>query len=316
MEFRQFRYFVAVVEAGSLLKASARLHVAQPALGQQIMALERELGTQLFDRSSRGMALTESGRLFLAHAQIVLADAERARLAVRESVDLPRGDVALGLPTTVALVATLPILQACRERLPHVRLKLVEAYSGFLREWLLSGRLDIAFLYGDMSEPGLAKQLLLDDRLMFVTRADGTRLPRRLSLQALARWPLVLPGVEHGLRRQIDAACAPLGLQLNVVAEIESLGSVKRAAEVGIGSTILPLGSVAEEVAAGSLRAVRIDDPGMLRRMVCATNIGRPQTLAATAVLTLVREVVRDMTISGAWPARWRGTAETAPDRP
>jgi LysR family transcriptional regulator, nitrogen assimilation regulatory protein len=307
MELRQLRYFVGVSDAGSLLKASSRLHVAQPALGQQMAALEEEVGAKLFERSSRGMALTEAGKLFLTHAKVVLLDVERARLAVRETLAVPQGDVAIGLPTTVALAATLPILSACRERLPRVRLKLVEAYSGFLREWLLAGRLDIALLYGDAPDAGLSKQALLDDRLVLITSAGTTRIPRKLPIEALPEWPLVLPGVEHGLRRIIDEACAPLGLSLNVVAEIESLGSVKRAVEAGIGSTILPAVSVAEEVATGRLRTVLIDSPSMLRRLVRATSTTRPATGAAAAVSTLVHEVIRDMVNSGSWPAHWLG---------
>lgn len=307
MELRQLRYFVGVSEAGSLLQASGRLHVAQPALGQQIAALETDVGAKLFERSSKGMALTEAGKLFLTHAKVVLMDAERARLAVRETLSVPQGDVSIGLPTTVALAATLPILIACRDRLPGVRLKLVEAYSGFLREWLLAGRLDIALLYGDTLEPGLSKRALLDDRLVLVTSHRGTRLPRRLPLARLPEWPLVLPGVEHGLRRIIDDACAPHGLVLDVVAEIESLGSVKRAVEAGIGSTILPAVSVAEEVAAGRLRTVVIDSPRMSRRVVHATNVMRPATSAAVAVNALIQEVVHGMTQSGSWPARWLG---------
>lgn len=307
MELRQLRYFVGVSEAGSLLQASGRLHVAQPALGQQIAALEADVGAKLFERSSKGMALTEAGKLFLTHAKVVLMDAERARLAVRETLSVPQGDVSIGLPTTVALAATLPILIACRDRLPGVRLKLVEAYSGFLREWLLAGRLDIALLYGDTLEPGLSKRALLDDRLVLVTSHRGTRLPRRLPLARLPEWPLVLPGVEHGLRRIIDDACAPHGLVLDVVAEIESLGSVKRAVEAGIGSTILPAVSVAEEVAAGRLRTVVIDSPRMSRRVVHATNVTRPATSAAVAVNALIQEVVHGMTQSGSWPARWLG---------
>ena len=307
MELRQLRYFVGVSEAGSLLKASTQLHVAQPALGQQIAALEHELGAQLFARSSRGMALTPSGRLFLEHARLVLADAERARLAVREASAVPHGEVAIGLPTTVALAVTLPLLSACRSQLPQVRLKLVEAYSGFLREWLLSGRLDLALLYGDASDAGLSTRALLDDRLVLVAGTTPARMPRKLALPALAQWPLVLPGREHGLRRIIDEACALQGVQLQVVAEIESLASVKRAAEAGIGSTILPAGAVAEEVAAGRLRTAPIDDARMVRRVVCATNVTRPQTVAAAAVHALVLELVRDMVGSGAWPGRWLG---------
>jgi LysR family nitrogen assimilation transcriptional regulator len=305
MELRQLRYFVGVSEAGSLLKASGRLHIAQPALGQQIAALEQEVGARLFERSSRGVTLTEAGKVFLEHARLVLTDAERARQAVRDIAAVPRGEVALGLPTTVALVATMPILSACRAQLPQVRLKVVEAYSGFLQEWLLAGRLDLALFFGGSPEPGLAKRPLLDERVVFVTGTSGRRLPKKLPLAALTDQPLVLPGREHGLRRIIEEACAPLKLSLNVVAEIESLGSVKRAAEAGIGSTILPLSSVTEEVASGRLRTAAIDSPHMSRRVICATNVTRPASIASAAVNALVLCVIRDMVSSGAWPARW-----------
>jgi LysR family nitrogen assimilation transcriptional regulator len=309
MELRQLRYFVGISEAGSLLKASARLHIAQPALGQQMAALEQELGAKLFDRSSRGVTLTEAGKTFLEHAKLVLADVERARTAVRESTAVPSGDVAIGLPTTVAQAATVPILKACRERLPQVHLKLVEAYSGFVHEWLLSGRLDLALLFGDQAEAAVAKRALLDDRLAFISPGrDGTGA-QPTTLAALAQWPLVLPGREHGLRRLIDEACAREGLTLEVIAEIESLPNVKRAVEAGLGHTILPLGAVAEEVAAGRLSAAPIERPSIPRRVVIATNMARPTTPAAAAVVELVIEVIRGLVDSGAWPARWVGPA-------
>ncbi|EJE50616.1 transcriptional regulator [Acidovorax sp. CF316] len=307
MELKQLRYFVGVSEAGSLLKASSRLHIAQPALGQHIVTLEAELGARLFERSSRGVALTEAGKTFLEHARVVLGDVERARQAVRDTAGIPRGEVALGLPTTVALVSTLPILSACRAQYPEVRLKVVEAYSGFLKEWLLAGRLDLALFFGSKPEPGLAKQALLEDRIVFVTSATGRPGPSKMSLAALADQPLVLPGKEHGLRRIVDEACAPLKLQLDVVAEIESLGSVKRAVEAGIGSTILPQASVTEEVAAGRLRTAVIDSPLMSRRVVCASHTQRPVSSASAAVQALVVEVLRGMVEDGTWPARWVG---------
>ncbi|MEJ8848714.1 LysR substrate-binding domain-containing protein [Variovorax rhizosphaerae] len=305
MELRQLRYFVGVCEAGSLLQAASRLHVAQPALGQQIAALEHEVGGKLFERSSRGMALTEAGRAFLEHARVVLADVERARLSVRDANAVPRGDVAIGLPTTIALLVTVPLLKACRERLPHVRLKVVEAYSGFLSEWLRAGRLDLAILFGDASEPALAKRALLEERLALVTHANGPRIAARIALAKVAAYPLVLPGREHGLRRIIDQACSAASIELDVIAEVDSLTSVKKAVEAGIGSTILSMASVAEEVAAGKLRAAIVTDEGMARRVVCATNFARPSTPAAAAVIALATELIQQMVKSGAWPARW-----------
>lgn len=316
MDLKQLRYFVGISEAGSMLRASSRLHIAQPALSQQIASLEAELGARLFDRSSRGVTLTDAGRLFLDHARVVLADVDRARNAVQELGSAPRGEVALGLPTTVGLTATLAIVAACRARLPEVKLKVVEAYSGFLREWLLSGRLDLAVLFGEGPEAGLTRQALLDDRLVFVSGPHGTSLPASLPLAALASWPMVLPGKEHGLRKIIDEACFPQGIVPNVVAEIESLRSVKLAAQSGIGATILPLGAVADEIARAELRCAQLESDAVSRRVVIATGSARPGTLARAAVHRLVREVIHDMVRSGSWPARWIGPAIDAAPAP
>jgi hypothetical protein len=100
----------------------------------------------------------------------------------------------------------------------------------------------------------------------------GPKPPKLLPLSALSRWPMILPGKEHGLRKIIDDVCAPLSIQPNVVAEVESLRSVKLAVQGGIGATILPLGSVAEEVASGALRSARLESSAMTRRVVCATS--------------------------------------------
>ena len=307
MELRQLRYFLGVCEAGSLLKASTRLHIAQPALGQQIAALEDELGVKLFARSTRGMALTPEGRTFAEHAKVVLTDADRAKASVRSAATDPQGQVVLGLPTTVALAATVPIVQACRERYPRIQLQVIEAYSGFLREWLQMGRLDLALLFGDESDPDLLKRVLLEEPLALVTPPGASALPKTLRLRHLQNMELVLPGREHGLRRIIDAACAQQGIALNVVAEIDSLTSVKKAVAAGVGHTILSQSSVMEEVASGQLQAITINESSMRRRVVCATRITRPTTLASAAVIGLATDLIRGMVGSGAWPGQWIG---------
>jgi LysR family nitrogen assimilation transcriptional regulator len=304
MELRQIRYFVGVCEAGSLLKASAKLHIAQPALGQQMVDLEHHLGTTLFVRTSRGMLLTDPGKKFLEHAKVVLADVERARSAVRELSSSPQGDVAIGLPATVALAVTLPLLQACREKYPQVCLKIVEAYSGFLVEWLHSGRLDCAVLFGDAPEVGLEKEALLDEQLALVTAPRDRAMPKQIALKRLVQWPLILPGKEHGLRRILDEACFSELLSLNVVAEIDSLTSVKKAVEGGLGSTVLSLASVSDEVRAGRLQAATITGTKTSRRVVSAVNMARPSTAAGAAVSMLLKESIRELVRTGLWPAR------------
>lgn len=307
MELKQLRYFLGVTEAGSLLKASTRLHIAQPALGQQISFLEDELGARLFTRSTRGMSLTPEGRIFLEHAKVVLSDADRAKEAVRQSASEPQGKVVLGLPTTVALAATVPIVQACRKLYPKIQLQVIEAYSGFLREWLQMGRLDLALLFGDGPDPDLQKRVLLEERLALVTAPSNIVLPKSIRLKRIASLELVLPGKEHGLRKIIEEVCQQQGIELSVIAEIDSLTSVKSAVGKGIGSTILSQSSVIEEVESGQLQASIISDSAMKRRVVCATSITRPTTQASTAVINLATELIREMVASGTWPAQWVG---------
>jgi LysR family nitrogen assimilation transcriptional regulator len=310
MELRQLRYFVGVSEAGSLLKASTRLHLAQPALGQQIAQLEQSLGVRLFERSSRGVRLTPAGEVFLEHARIVLADSERARQAVRDTAAVPSGDVAVGLPTTVSLALTVPLVATCRRELPQVRLQVVEAYSGHLREWLLAGRLDLALLFGAQRDKALAQRPWLEERLALVTSAQDGPAPQRQTLRQAAGRPLVLPGLAHDLRRIIDDAAASQGLAFQVVAEIDSLPSVKKAVEAGLGATILPVAAVADEVKAGRLQAVALADASMKRQVVCASSVTRPASPASVAVQALATRLAREMVRSQAWPARWVGETE------
>jgi LysR family nitrogen assimilation transcriptional regulator len=207
----------------------------------------------------------------------------------------------------VALAATVPIVQACRERYPGIQLQVIEAYSGFLREWLQMGRLDLALVFGDEPDSDLLKRVLLEERLSLVAAPDKERLPKKVRLHQIATKELILPGKEHGLRRIIDKACQQQNIKLKVIVEIDSLTSVKKAVSSGIGHTILSQSSVIEEVSAGLLQASEITDISMKRRVVCATSVARPTTQASAAVIGLVIDLIRALVGSGAWPAKWMG---------
>ena len=308
MELRQLRYVVGISEAGSLLAASRALHVVQPALSHQVALLERELGTALFLRSHRGMVLTTAGRTFVEHARVVLQDVERVRSSVREAGGQVGGPVVLGLPTTVALVATLPILAAVRAQYPDVQLKLIESHSGFLGEWLQAGRLDAAFLFAGGERPGLTERHLLEERLVFVSHPDAAPRSQRIGLRSLCQRPLVLPAKDHGLRRIVDDACTRAGLTLTLVAEIDSLPNIKKAVAAGMAATILSPGAVSEEVQAGRLAVASIQNPAMQRRVVASHSLTRPLSPAAVAVIGAAEQVIHEMVRSKAWPARWVAT--------
>jgi DNA-binding transcriptional LysR family regulator len=112
MELRQLRYFVAIVDHGSLSRAALVLHVAQPALTQQLRQLEDELGVQLLHRSAQGVLSTDAGKIFYEHAQAILKQVADAQAAVIQSAERPSGSVTLGLPHSISGALALPLLTA------------------------------------------------------------------------------------------------------------------------------------------------------------------------------------------------------------
>lgn len=305
MELRQLRYLIGVCEAGGVLAASRTLHVAQPALSQSIAALEDELGVQLFLRTNRGMTLTPEGRTLVEHAHVVLADVERARQAVHSLSSDIEGEVALGLPTTVALVAILPILQATRARFKHLKLKIIESHSGFLGEWLHAGRLDLSVLFVAGNESAFECRPLLTERLGLVTLAQDAPRGKETSLRSLGERPLLLPSKEHGLRRIIDRVCAQQGIQLNVIAEVDSLPNIKKAVRAGMAATILSPGALADDMDDGGLAMTTISNPHIAREVACATSVTRPVTPATAAMIAIVTEQIEGLVRGGSWPAQW-----------
>jgi len=285
------------------------LHIAQPALSQSIAALEDELGVQLFVRSNRGMTLTPPGERLLEHARVILADVERARSTVRDAAHEIHGEVVLGLPTTVALVATLPILHATRENFPKVKLKIIESHSGFLGEWLQVGRLDLSVLFRSKAEPSFEYTPLLEERLVLVTLPSEAPDAPEVPLRSLQGRPLLLPSKEHGLRRIVDDACIRSGVDLAVIAEVDSLPNIKKAVQAGMASTILSPGAVADEVREGLLAITTISKPHISRQVACATSITRPVTPTTSAMVRLVEEQIRRLVRRKKWPARWMGEA-------
>jgi LysR family nitrogen assimilation transcriptional regulator len=264
------------------------------------------------------MALTDNGRRFVEHARKVLAELEAAKASVLADGQHLAGEVILGLPTTVALAATVPLLRLVRTRLPLVRLRIVESHSGFLREWLQAGRLELSILFEDRQEPWLSQRQLLTEQLVLVSAAGVTGvaglsgvsappLAREVSLRELSRLPMILPNTEHGLRRIIDAACRAHGVELDVVAEIDSLPAVKSAVAAGLASTILSPGSISEELRQGRLRQAVIRDPEIRRTICSCFALTRSPGPAARAVSDLVDEVIRELVLTGQWPATLAG---------
>ncbi len=304
MDIRQLRYFIAIVEEGSISAAAERLNVAQPSLSQQVLRLERQLGVSLLVRSSRGVAPTEAGRILLDHARELTLGIERAVEEVRQAGTVPQGTVSFGLPSSVSMVLSVPLAETVRHELPKVRLRAIEAMSGFIQEWLLDQSVDLGILYDVRGVRHLSHQPLMSEELRFFSAPDAWPFDSPpgspVTLAALAGVELVLPSRSHGLRAMIDAHARALGVAL----EMDALSQIKTLVGRGSGYTILAPAAAVDRVERGELIMAPIVEPALVRSVYLVRNPAKPVTQASRAVEAATLEVIRDLVRRGIWRAR------------
>ncbi|QGZ65140.1 LysR substrate-binding domain-containing protein [Paraburkholderia acidisoli] len=303
MDIRQLRYFVNIVDYGSLGKAAEKLFVAQPSLSQQIARLESDVGVPLLVRSSQGVKPTAAGQAMYRHARLVLHQMEQLRQEVREGVGAESGTVAVGFPTTMSSVLAMPLFERVRLRYPGIRLQFFESMSGYLNELLANGRLDIGILFRETNTAGISAMPVLDEEL-YLLGDLGKRVSERAKtcpLPVLADVPLVAPGASNGLRVLLERVFAREQVPLNIIADIDSLPTLLSVAQSGAACTILPASAVALRAPADRPRMRRLVDP-MIRRpaSLCWPN-SLPVSSASLAVRDTICELIRELCAAGVW---------------
>lgn len=307
MDLRQLRYFTAIVEQGSFSKAALKLRVAQPALSQHLRHMEDELGVALLHRGTRGVQPTEAGERLLAKARTILAEFAELRDSVRGEAAAPAGEVRIGLPGTVSEQFGVPLIEAAQERYPDVRIRIAEAMSGFVLDWLRKGEVDLAVIYSTSDPKGLGIHHVLTEELCLFGIPTLTALTtppgKAVTLSEAAGLDLILPGPGHGLRDQIDEAAAGVNATVHAAVEIESYAQIKRLAERGLGYGILPRMAVRAQEKAGLFQTWPIEQPFLYRKVYLAYSTERPMTAAARAIGQLSWEILRGLVTDEIWTA-------------
>lgn len=300
MELRQLRYFVRVVEAGSIGRAAMSIGMVTSALSQQISRLEGELSTRLLQRSARGVVPTDAGLAFFRQAQLALRHADDAVQAAQQA--RLAGHVSVGLPSTTAAVLGAPFLKAMNERYPDIRLHLVEALSGHLTDMLNGRLLDLAIVFHAESARRWSVMPLLDEPLFLFARPDMPGVPfgDTTRLEAIADLPLVLPSGRHGLRALVNNAFQRLGRTPRVVAEVDGLSLLMDVVRQGGAATIQPSSATAR-IAPGQLQMARIDDAHLFRSNLLASLSDEELSPAALAARLVMADVSRTLAREGKW---------------
>ncbi|MGE0873816.1 MAG: LysR substrate-binding domain-containing protein [Burkholderiales bacterium] len=312
MELRQLRYFVRIVDLGSLSKAAADLYVAQPALSKQVAALEAEFKAALLVRSPRGVVPTDAGIAFYRQAQAILRQVGRVADEVRAVEASPTGVIAVGMPFSASNILAPALVAAVRERLPGIRLAITEEGSGQLEGLLAGGRLDLSLLY-ERNRPSaqIDEQPLLVEELYLVTQAPGGR--GEVTLADAARHRYILPGAQNSTRQVVEKAFAKAGLELLLAAEVDVPWTTKAMVAAGLGATILSRSALYPEQAGSGLAIRRIVRPAVTRGLNLCSGRGETPARAAAMVRDILEDVVHRLIDSGAWRGAVLARRRTAP---
>lgn len=306
MDIKKLRYFIAIAETGAFSRAAERLHVAQPALSQHILAMEADFGVKLLQRNARGITLTDAGQRLLSRARYIDAAFSDLTDFIRGEAT-PTGKVRFGMPGTINEQLGVPLIEACRRDYPAVKVRVSEAMSGFVLGWLRDGSIDVALLYNVEDQKGLQlHHALTEDIVLFgIKGLKGRPRTSRITLAACLQLPLILPGEAHGLRLLIDMAARSIGKIVEPEIEIDSYRQIKELARRGVGYAMLPATAVKQEVKAGIFDAWRVIEPNVERKICLGYQSGRPISTASRAVARLSWTILHHLVQTGAWMATW-----------
>lgn len=292
MELRHLEYFLAVAEERSFTGAARRLHVVQSGVSAAVRALERELGSPLFDRTSRRIALTDAGTALLPAARRVLDAAQAARDVVGEVRGGLRGTVSVGTMTPMGVIDLPALFGEFHAAHPGVHLRLQAAPSGSagLARRLLDGSLDVAFV----SLPGPPPAGLRLRRLavvpMAVVAPEGYRPSEPdaagLPLSALAGMPFIDSPVGYGNRTMVDQALAAAGVVRQVVMEVADVSTAADYVRHGLGVAVVPVFAVPAD--ARGLRVLPVAGAASQWDLSVATASARRPSAALRALLELI----------------------------
>jgi LysR family hydrogen peroxide-inducible transcriptional activator len=241
MEIHQLRYFYAVARAGSFTRAAEELGIAQPSLSQQIRALEKKIGTPLFERLGRSIRMTAFGEALMAPALSILQQVTMAENSLANLFEGVRGRLRVGVIPTILPYWIAPRIGNFREAFPDVDLHLVEDSTLRLVEQLQSGDLDLAVASLPVKNPDLiCSELFREPLLLAVAKDHPLAATSEVDLRAFLHEPLLLLKEGHCLRDNVLMACTRSKAELRSIFETNQLESIFQLIQSGFGVTLVP----------------------------------------------------------------------------
>lgn len=300
MNLKQLTYFVKIVEAQNMTRAAEGLHIAQPALSQQITLLESALGVKLLSRSSRGIQTTLQGDLLYRHAKTILRQVDNTRILLSKQDGEVTGNVSVGMPSSTARMLSLRLMRLVKERHPSIVLEIVDVPSADLTSLVAHGRVDFSLVPDPQKPKNMDFLPLFREELYLMTCPGTVKAGGEVSLKQMAALPLILPSLPNTLRSRLEHAFLKMNLSVDLFGEASTSAILIPAVRAGLAATILPYSSAHEEITNGQVEMHAIEG-GFGRDVYLCTSNTLPVSPATRSVIALCRAALRELVESGAW---------------
>lgn len=291
MDFDQLITFLEVARQGSFSRAGEKVFRSQSAVSAQIRQLEQEYGDRLLDRSGKTVKLTPAGQVFYEYAERLKNLREESLTAVADHSGTPRGMLRVGANEATCLYVLPEVFAEYCRKYPAVQISIYRNFSYKIVEKLENGAVDVAVLTLPVQNPSLKVYPIFRDKLMMMVSPKSPLAKHKsVPVREIAKYPLLFPKTGY-TRRILDKLFRPYASQLQIRMELPSVGMIKSFVAADLGVSLISSSFARDEVEAGRVKLVDIEDSELFRELGLAYRRDRTLSVATKAFITLLRQM-------------------------
>ncbi len=298
LNISQLETLLTISKTLSFRKAGELLNLTQPAVSAQIKSLEDEFSAVLVDRN-HPVALTDRGKVFLEHAEQILAIVEQLKQKLSDLNHIPQGHIVLGTTTSIAIQILPRVLSYFQNQFPLIKTSILSMSSAQVLSHVENGTVDVGIGYLSDRSPQVETSVLYYDTFEFVVspRHPLASIPRA-TIGMLKDIPLILLSPDTVGRRFVDRIFRENSIQPNIVMELGSSEEVKRMVELNLGAAIISKLSITSELRLGTLKMIPVDELATSHPVGVMTKSGRYVNSAMRQFLNDLKGMPEDQFIS------------------
>ena len=301
MDFRRIQHFVHVAELGSLSKAAERLNIVQPALSQSIKRLEDELSVLLFNRSRRGMELTEAGQTFLNHAYGILNQYNRAKESLSAKDGDPQGLVSVAMTASSLEALTVPLAKSLMLQYPKIKLNIESGLAANIQQSFEAGEYDLVVSHLVSEDARIHIENLIEEDLFLTSPYDPNNFGADIEFKSLEGLTLIIPQDRHGVAPELTEYALEKNIKLKTAQVSGTMHATLGLIEAGVGHSFLPWSAIHKRVEQNRISARKVINPNLHHTVSMVYPTHRPLTPATIAVMELIRIAAEEVYNKGNW---------------